>query len=179
MGVDPITLSIAGGTIMGATSAAGAVSQNRSIERSMKSTVSASQEAIRQIQMQTAIAGQRYVNDARKARGAIRVAGAAGGIRGSDLQALVRQTAYDADLNTRITKMDAANKINKVQSNAAAQLQQLEGQGRSAAFDTIRGGLQGAITGFTLGNILSPASADPALRILAPNNLGAPTEFIA
>jgi hypothetical protein len=159
MGADPVTLSIAGGVLMGAASANGAASQNRAIGRAMGSTVSASEDAMNQIQTQTAIASQRYINDARKARGAIRVAGAAGGVRGDDLAAIVRQTAYDAELNTAITKMDAAAKIGSVRSNAQAQLERLESQGKSVLFETAKGGLQGAMAGYSIGSFFAPAAA--------------------
>lgn len=182
MGIDPVTLSIAGATIMGATSAKGALDQNAAIEKSMGSTVGASQEALRQIQMRTSIQNQRFVNDARKTRGSVRVAAAGAGVSGADIAALVKQAAYDADLNRRITAMDAGGQISRVQSETRARLQSLESSGQNAALQALQGALQGAITGYSVGGMFSGGAAagvDPGLVTKAPNNLGIPTEFLA
>lgn len=181
MGIDPVTLAIGGGVIMGATSAKGAIDQNSAIKKAMGSTVGASAEALRQIQLKASITNQRYVNDARKARGSVRVAAASAGINGADLAALSRQTAYDADLNKRIAAAGAGGQINRVRSEAAARLQGLENSGQSVGLQALQGALQGAIAGYSVGGMFSGGAAaeDPGLVIRAPNDLGIPTEFLA
>lgn len=182
MGIDPVTLSIGGAVVMGALSAKGAVDQNSAIKKAMGSTVGASAEALRQIQLKASITNQRYVNDARKVRGSVRVAAASAGINGADLAALTRQTAYDADLNKRIAAADAGGQINRVRSEAAARLQGLESSGKNVGLEMLQGAIQGAMMGYNAGSMFAgggAAAADPGLVIKAPNDLGIPTEFFA
>lgn len=182
MGVDPVTLSIGAAVIMGAASAKGAVDQNSAIKKAMGSTVGASEEALRQIQLKASISNQRFVNDARKARGSVRVAAAGAGISGADLAALTRQAAYDADLNKRIAAADSGGQINRVRSETAARLQGLENAGQNVGLQTLQGALQGAMLGYSAGSMFAgggAAAAEPGLSIAAPNDLGFPTEFLA
>jgi hypothetical protein len=158
MGVDPVSLSIAGSVLTGAATAGGAMDQNRAIKKAIGSTVAANAETMNQIQTRTSIATQRYINDANRARGAIRVAAAAGGVNGADLAALVRQTAYDADLNKRIEAMNAGAAINRARSEARAQIQSLESRRRNVGIDAVQGMIQGAIAGYSLGEDPSPVA---------------------
>jgi len=159
---DPLSLAVAGGVIGAGAGGAGASSQNAAIRRSMGSTVSGSQAALDQLQMQTAITAQKYANDSRRARGAVRVAAAGAGMSGDDLAALQRQAAFDADLNTRIAKQDAQNKAKGIIANTEAALASLKNQTKNPLVSGLMGGLQGAITGYTVGGMFSGAGGAAA-----------------
>lgn len=160
---DPLSLAVAGGVIGAGAGGVGASSQNAAIRRSMGSTVSGSQAALDQLQMQTAITAQKYANDSRRARGSVRVAAAGAGMSGDDLAALQRQAAFDADLNTRIAKQDAQNKAKGIIANTEAALANLKNQTKNPLVAGLTGALQGAITGYSLG-----ASVDAASKATDP-----------
>lgn len=155
MGGDPLTLGIAGATIMGSGSVAGAMQTNRSIGRAMRSTVSSSQTALNQLQLQTAASQQRYVNQARRIRGALRVAAAAGGVNGADIAALVRQNAYDENLNTTLAKIDSQNRAANIVSQTQAALTNLENQSQNPVVRGALGAIQGFTSGYSLGGMFS------------------------
>lgn len=163
---DPLTLAGAGAVLGGAGSTYGAAQQNHAIGGAMRSTVSQSQETLNQLQLQTAITAQKYANDARRVRGSIRVAAAGAGMAGSDLMALQRQAAFDADLNTRIAKADASAKARGVIAQTDANLTSLANQGQNALLAGFMGALKGAITGYSLGgtsSALDAGTADPTV----------------
>lgn len=160
---DPLSLAVAGGVIGAGAGGAGASSQNAAIRRSMGSTVSGSQAALDQLQMQTAITAQKYANDSRRARGAVRVAAAGAGMSGADLAALQRQAAFDADLNIRLAKADAMNKAQGIRSQTDAALSSLKSQTRIPFVSGLTGALQGAIAGYALGSMFSSIGGEAAV----------------
>lgn len=168
MGVDPLTLGVAGATLEGGASVFGALQQNQAINRAMKSTVAASQDALNQLQLKTAAAQQRYVNEARRARGSLRVAAAAGGVRGSDIQALVRQTAFDAEMNTVLAKRDANTRTRAIVSQTDAALTDLSNRAQNPLVQGGLGALQGFLSGYSMGGMfggeqVAERAADVAL----------------
>lgn len=153
MGIDPLTLTVGGAVIGGASSVASAASQNQSLERSMRSTVAGSQEALNQLQFQTAVATQRYTNDSRKIRGAIRVSAAGAGMSGADLAALQRQAAFDADLNIRLAKADAMNKAKGILAQTDAAITGLSDRTSNPLLAGFMGAAKGALTGYEIAHL--------------------------
>lgn len=158
MGIDPLTLTVGGAVIGGASSVASAASQNQSLERSMRSTVAGSQEALNQLQFQTAVATQRYTNDSRKIRGAIRVSAAGAGMSGADLAALQRQAAFDADLNIRLAKADAMNKAKGILAQTDAAITGLSDRTSNPLLAGFTGALKGALAGYEVGQMKFPST---------------------
>lgn len=155
------------GAAIGATAglglgAFGAASTNSAIKRSMASTVAQSAKALETLQFQTAVAAQRYANDARRTRGAIRVAAAGAGMAGSDLMALQRQTSFDADLNVRIAKQDSQNKATAIIEQTKAQLAGLANSYKNVLLSGLEGGVSGALSGYLIGGMFDPKTAATA-----------------
>lgn len=157
--MDPLTitaLSIGGAALGAATSAAGAVAQNRAVRRSMEANRTAVETQQQQVADQAALEKQKRLNQAQQVSGRLRVVQADTGLSmGQTFDLLDQQVAYDAALDTEIIRRNAANQIMGVRSGGAATAERLRSQSANPLAQLFGGALSGYSTGLSIGSSLA------------------------
>ena len=154
--MDPVTWTVLAIGIAGAaTSAAGAMAQNRAIEKSMDAQAKGAGTQQQQLADQAALEKMKTMRTMQQLQGRVRVAaGESGATTGGSFAALENQARFDAGLNNAIIGRNLVNQQALVRSGFQANMAQLQSQQQNPLLSAFSGGMQGLQAGLAIGNAL-------------------------
>lgn len=155
MGVAEATLAIGIGTAVAgaATSAAGAIAQNRAVKQGKAAAARAADTQRDQVRAQVQQAARERSREAARVRGLLRVRGAAAGVGpGSSFEDLIEGVDLGLEEDLETLRINEANMFNRINSGLGADLSELEFRRRNAVLDSLGGGISGAQSGLAIGH---------------------------